>query len=391
MIETTATSIFKLFTGQKVLAGILDFCKDNDFGLAMWRLPSDSSISVFIDNSEDFTLRNGTIEELPEGFIFAPFHKDSDRYFIKAKLKINVTDQTIEGNTELQEALESYLNDFEYEPGSKPDVQIESNPAEDFIELVNQSIAKIKAGDFQKVVPSRYKKIRFNNGIDAARLFLNLAKNYQNSFVSLCYTSSTNLWIGATPETLIKTANDTFKTVALAGTQAYDPSINTSDITWTQKEIEEQAFVSRYIINCFKKIRLREFDEHGPKTVRAGNLIHLKTIFSVDMQATNFPQLGSVMLDLLHPTSAVCGMPLESAYQFIQDHEHYDRKFFSGYLGPVNNGDSTSIFVNLRCMEIEGNEGTLYAGAGVTESSNPQKEWNETEIKMNTILNVLKS
>ena len=77
-----------------------------------------------------------------------------------------------------------------------------------------------------------------------------------------------------------------------------------------QKDIEEQALVERYVISCFKKIRLREYDEHGPKTMIAGNVLHLKTEFEVDMVATNFPQLGSVMLNLLHPTSAVCGMPL---------------------------------------------------------------------------------
>ena len=148
--------------------------------------------------------------------------------------------------------------------------------------------------------------------------------------------------------------------------------------------------VSRYIINCFKKIRLREFEEHGPKTVVAGNLMHLKSDFAVDMKATNFPQLGSVMLRLLHPTSAVCGTPLETARKFLLEHEGYSREFYSGFLGPINMNEASHVFVNLRCMQLFADEAWLYAGAGVTADSIPEKEWEETEMKMNTLLDVIR-
>ena len=124
--------------------------------------------------------------------------------------------------------------------------------------------------------------------------------------------------------------------------------------------------MERYIISCFKKIRLREFEEHGPKTVVSGNLLHLKSEFKVDMQATNFPQLGSVMLQLLHPTSAVCGMPLNTSIQFLNRHEKYNRQYYAGYLGPVNFNNAISIFVNLRCAQLLEDKAILYAGAGVT-------------------------
>jgi isochorismate synthase len=197
-------------------------------------------------------------------------------------------------------------------------------------------------------------------------------------------------WIGATPEVLVSVEdNRIFRTVALAGTKAFTEGTNLKQVAWTQKEIEEQALVSRYIISCFKKIRLREFEEHGPKTIVAGNLMHLKTDFTVDMKATNFPQLGSVMLKLLHPTSAVCGMPLETALDFLKEHEGYNREFYSGYFGPVNVQNNITLFVNLRCMQLFGNQALIYAGAGVTIDSVPSTEWEETEMKMNTLLNVI--
>jgi isochorismate synthase len=103
------------------------------------------------------------------------------------------------------------------------------------------------------------------------------------------------------------------------------------------------------------------------------------------MKATGFPQLGSVMLDLLHPTSAVCGMPRKEAHEFLQENEGFDRSFFAGFLGPVNIEGETSIFVNLRTASFNGGRAILYAGAGVTEDSDPEKEWEETELKCQII------
>jgi isochorismate synthase len=117
--------------------------------------------------------------------------------------------------------------------------------------------------------------------------------------------------------------------------------------------------------------------------------MHLKSEFEVDIKATNFPQLGSVMLQLLHPTAAVCGMPLEPSLKFLEEHEGYDRRFYAGYLGPVNVNQDIDLFVNLRCMQLAGSHALLYAGAGVTIDSVPENEWEETEMKLNTLLNVI--
>ena len=117
--------------------------------------------------------------------------------------------------------------------------------------------------------------------------------------------------------------------------------------------------------------------------------MHLQTTYLVDTKAIDFQQFATVMLELLHPTSAVCGMPKAEAMQFILENENYDREFYSGYLGPININNASNIFVNLRSMKICQNTAHIYAGAGITEDSDPEKEWNETEIKMKTMLNIL--
>ncbi len=156
------------------------------------------------------------------------------------------------------------------------------------------------------------KRLHFPENFDLLKTFYRFCEKHPNAFVSLVSSHEVGTWLGASPELLVSIdAEDKFRTIALAGTLPYTSGMNLKSVAWTQKEIEEQALVSRYIIGCFKKIRVREYAEHGPRTVVAGSLLHLRTDYEVDMNEVNFPQLGSVMLKLLHPTSAVCGMPLE--------------------------------------------------------------------------------
>src|SRR5690606_11364254 len=84
-------------------------------------------------------------------------------------------------------------------------------------------------------------------------------------------------------------------------------------------------------------------------------------------------------------TSAVCGMPRKEAHEFLQQNEDFDRSFFAGFIGPVNIQEETSIYVNLRTASLKGKSAVLYAGAGVTEDSDPEKEWEETELKCQII------
>jgi isochorismate synthase len=392
MEEIKKTNILTEYPVDVLINAILEFCKEKGFSFAAWRNPVSKTINLMIDFSSGTSIESINLEKSQPGFIFSPFNIAKDKLFLKKDLFVQwSSDVHLESsNSAFSDELLEYLSNSQNLKTPKPIVVKENlSDSLNFKSLVSQSIESIKSCEFMKVVPSRQKKLKCDHTLALGTHFIQLTTAYANAFVSIVYTPSTSTWVGATPELLISTTGNLFRTVALAGTQIYEPSKSLADVAWTQKEIEEQAMVSRYIINSFKKIRLREFEENGPKTVKAGNLIHLKTEFSVNMKETNFPELGTTMLELLHPTSAVCGMPLETAYSFLQKHEGYDREYFSGYLGPVNIDESTDLFVNLRCMKVDENEITLFAGAGVTEDSNPEKEWNETEMKMNTLLNVI--
>ncbi|MDW7693272.1 chorismate-binding protein [Flammeovirgaceae bacterium SG7u.111] len=387
-----------------LLSSLIDMACAENLSVAMWQLPGETEQHAIVDCSGQLNKVQPDLENLPEGFIASTFLRENpEDFFIRADIHFKSNEQ---------ELVERILPNQEWKIGQTRDefirklksVIVKNTPRyhshsaahysisdkNHYIKMVEKSIGEIEAETFQKVVLSRNKTIELPEGFDIMSCFNRLCKAYPAAFVSLISLPGVGTWMGASPEILINTnEKGIFKTISLAGTQAKSKFDNICDASWTQKEIEEQAMVSRYVINCFKKIRLREFEEIGPKTVAAGSLLHLRTDYVVDTKAVNYPQLGSVMLGLLHPTSAICGMPKETSLDFILEHEDYERSFYSGYLGPVNVEGKTGIFVNLRCMQLLEKEAVLYAGAGITQDSVPEKEFMETEMKMNIMFSQL--
>jgi isochorismate synthase len=377
-----------------LIRSVLNTFVEEGKSVSLWRLPGQTEKNVIIcSHVISLDPEQFSIEESQPGFIVSPFDRTAAKLFLPADihLKINDGEITQQRGTPISESLSKNKKlGLHFKKTSEPAGHPTSNH---YQELVSDGIKAIENGMFEKVVPSRRQSFDVPEDVDILDVFDRLCQQHPQALITLVSTPQTGTWMGASPELLVNVNSKAiFKTAALASTQVYKPGTDLKTVLWNQKEIEEQAMVSRYIINnCFKKIRVREYEEQGPKTFRAGNLLHLKTEFSVDMAAINFMQLGTVMLRLLHPTSAVCGMPMEPALQFLREREGYDRELYTGYWGPVNVDQETHIYVNLRCMRLSHEEAILYAGAGVTVDSNPALEWEETVNKMNTLRQVIVS
>ena len=405
----TGQSILEQFEAEELWSS----AKDLGFPCALWKLPHTNEIKLLISIREGIRNCQPDLEKLSSGFMISPFHwkEQDDILYMEGDIiafyseigQLDHVDNTLgEEHPEIVKLIEkaSHIKKNKV-AGDSVNVTglLSSLPDHDtkarFERTVELAVSAIKQKQFHKVVLSRTKELTYTDQFQPAKAFQKLAKAYPHAFVSLVnLPDQKELWLGASPEALVQQRSEgIFKTMSLAGTQkAQDDQGNLIpkfDIRWGEKEIEEQALVSRYIIECFKKIRLREYLETGPKTVLAGNLYHLRTDFEVDTNALNFPELSSVMLRLLHPTSAVCGVPKIPSLQFLTDIEGYDRSFYSGFLGPVQVEGDSNIFVNLRTVRLKDGVATFYAGAGITEDSIPEREWEETELKCETLLKVI--
>ena len=412
MISThikTAQSILERFQAEE----LWEAAKELGFPCALWKLPYSNEIKLLVSIREGIRYGQPDLEKLSSGFMISPFEwKEHDNVLFMEGDIIAVYSESGqlqkldnvpgEEHPEIKK-LVSTASQIREEQNNKVKNHASSLlphiPNHDvkarFERTVELAVAAIKQKQFHKVVLSRTKELTYTEHFQPAKAFQKLAKAYSHAFVSLVnLPDQKELWLGASPEALVQQkAEGTFRTMSLAGTQkAVDENGNLLpryDIRWGQKEIEEQALVSRYIVECFKKIRLREYLETGPKTVLAGNLYHLRTDFEVDTHALNFPELSSVMLRLLHPTSAICGVPKIPSLKFLSEMEGYNRSFYSGFLGPVQVDGDSNLFVNLRTVRLKNGIATFYAGAGITEDSVPEREWEETELKCDTLLKVI--
>ena len=248
------------------------------------------------------------------------------------------------------------------------------------VELVENGVEAIERGCFKKVVLSRKEKVKLAE-IDVIKTYDKLLYTYPNAFVYVWFHPKVGLWFGATPETLLQTSSQKFKTMSLAGTQVFKEGV---ELVWKNKELEEQQLVTDFIKNQLNPIASNLIIDKT-ETIKAGNLLHLRT--KVEGVLNKNASLEHLIRGL-HPTPAVCGLPKERAKEFINVNENYKRTFYTGFLGELG-VESSHLYVNLRCMGIADQTASIYVGGGITKESNPKKEWEETVSKSKTMRRVL--
>ena len=248
---------------------------------------------------------------------------------------------------------------------------------EDYLHQASEIVSLLRESSMEKLVYSRIKNEKLT--ISGNRLFERLTEAYPNAFVYYFNDPILGEWIGATPEILMKGTNHQFESMSLAGTKKAD-----DQSPWGAKEREEQDFVSQFLRETLIKHGVTELSYDGPKTVLAGPLAHLRTDFK---WKSTLQQAWGIAKDL-HPTPAVSGTPKKEALDWIQNKEKHGRQFYAGIIGSMDEY-SMNLFVNLRCAQIIGEQIYLYVGGGFTADSIPEKEWEETENKSRTLLNLL--
>jgi isochorismate synthase len=344
------------------------------------------------------------------GFVLSPFHSGNSRgrgvLHIKADLHhagagLHLRPDAVGvdglGNRHWQRLQEAHARVQSRRTSGKPTWYLPSaglrqdRPLgkDEYCQLVRHALEFIASSGIEKVVVSRRVDVPLPPSFDPVDLFERLSQRYPDAFVSLAAVPGVGTWLGASPELLLAVDRRGLSTMALAGTQAQPPGQLLSTVQWGPKEQAEQALVSAYVRDFFQRQGIAGVEEIGPHTVAAGNLVHLQTAFRVELPQPDRLALANQVLHELHPTSAVCGMPKDKALAFILAHEGYDRSFYSGFLGPVHVDGQSSLYVNLRCMQLGQNSASLYVGGGVTAGSDPCAEWGETALKAQTLLSVL--
>lgn len=375
-------------------------------GSGTLRSPHDAAAQAIVDLSSAVDWAEIDFFQQAPGFVFSPFfsatgrealHIRADLHHTGAGLHLRSFTGNGQSNLHWQRLQAAYARVQSRRNGAGPNWYV--SPADgrqdralredEYCQLVREAIAFIASSGIEKVVVSRRVDAPLPPGFNPVTLFERFSQRYPDAFVSLVAIPGVGTWLGVSPELLLAVDHHALSTMALAGTQARPAGQLLSAVHWGQKEQTEQALVSDYVRDFFRRQGIAGVQEHGPQTVAAGNLVHLQTTFRVDLPQAARLALANRVLHELHPTSAVCGMPKDKALAFILAHEGYDRSFYSGFLGPVHIEGQSSLYVNLRCMQLRQNGASLYVGGGVTAESDPCAEWEETRLKAQTLLSVL--
>jgi len=249
--------------------------------------------------------------------------------------------------------------------------------------------SQLELGTFRKIVLARCAEEELSESILPMELFLKACEQYPRMLISLVCTEKGGSWLTATPEILLEGRGTDWRTVALAGTvrlEGEQLSGEGETVNWSTKNIQEQRYVATYIAECLEQFT-SDFSEEGPFSVRAANLVHLRSDFTFTLPSRD--RLGD-LLQTLYPTPAVCGLPKREAFHFITHNEHTPRLYYSGFQGWLGE-EETHLYVSLRCMRIEHQRYYLYAGGGLLKDSTEEQEWQETEAKLETMRKVLEN
>lgn len=351
---------------------LLDELVSRGAAFACYFLPFETEPHLLVSSTEPAEL--GSLEELDgrEGFVFAPF-------VATPEVPILLFEQAEHHNG--YEVNAAAFGTSSLTP--KIGVSSLSSTKEEYLSSFRKFMEELESRRFSKLVLSR-KMVVDRLGKSIGKIFIDAHKSYSSAFTYLLSSSKSGVWMGATPELLLKKRDNIYQTVALAGTMPFRS--DSAQYMWNEKDIEEQRIVADYITDRLEKNGIGNVEVEGPVTARAAGVVHLKTTFTFPQ--SNNAGVGS-LVNALHPTPAVCGMPKEEARDFIIGTEKHRREYYTGFTGVVGISSDTDLYVNLRCMKVEPERFALFAGGGITAKSNAEKEWQETSYKFQTLLNII--
>ncbi|MBG0781595.1 MAG: isochorismate synthase [Bacteroidales bacterium] len=280
-------------------------------------------------------------------------------------------------------------NDFKEVTSKKSELRLSSQQPEiigkeAYLEKVSQLINQMKQSALDKIVLSRVISKDIPSNYDWTAHYKRLCEKYPEAFVYFIALDINHFWLGATPEVLVSYANGVGETMALAGTQAKQDKTG-ENFEWKQKELVEQAYVRRNILEILHQFQLKWLHQGELTTKTAGQVAHLVNHFRFALSDIHAPL---TLARALHPTPAVCGQPKQAARALITSSETHERAYYTGFLGAVDQAGNIRLYVNLRCMQVINNLAYIYVGGGLTADSDSFKEWEETELKAQTMLAV---
>jgi isochorismate synthase len=257
-------------------------------------------------------------------------------------------------------------------------------PEADFLALIELVRQAIDRGELEKLVLSRRVGVTLPRPVQVASVLRRLSA-IAPECVRFAFRAEGGTFLGATPERLVTKMGPHFETEAVAG------SIRVGDappgrLMESIKDRAEQAIVVRELLHDLEPIATGIDHAPVPEIHRLRHVAHLRTRIRGRLRE---PRHVLDLVERLHPTPAVGGVPSARALSWIADHEPDERGWYAGPIGWMDQRGNGAFAVALRSGLLDGTRAALYAGAGIVQGSDAANEIAETRWKLQALFSAL--
>jgi menaquinone-specific isochorismate synthase len=268
-------------------------------------------------------------------------------------------------------------------------LSLEPTPDE-YAHNVALAVEILRSKEIDKVVLARSVRGTVSEAIDVAAVAQRLHHREPLCTVFSIPTSDQRRFVGATPELIARRTGRTLRSHPLAGTIALPPNVAPEDyLTWllgSTKNLHEHSVPVNEIVTALERVYDDVRADAGPSIVALRTLAHLGTWIDASCRNEADAPDALAVLRLLHPTSAVGGVPRQSAYELIRRLEPIDRGFYAGPLGWIDAQGDGEWWIGFRGVLVSGADFEAWAGAGIVSESDPIAEREETKAKLASFL-----
>ena len=265
------------------------------------------------------------------------------------------------------------INNVTWLPGSRTVSEWQS--------AVDSAVARINAGELDKVVLARDIVAQLDEPIHIGALLIRLNESFPE-----CWTFCVDGLVGATPELLIRRDGEHVTSRVLAGTMRRSRDTDrdgqlAAELLDSDKDQEEHVYAVESVAAALATHCTDLNVPERPFILRLANVQHLATDVTGEL-VDAAPALA--LAASLHPTAAVCGTPTERATHVIKELEGMDRGRYSAPVGWLAANGNGEFGIALRCALVETDDRKtlrLFAGCGIVAGSTGESEVAESQAK----------
>jgi len=255
---------------------------------------------------------------------------------------------------------------------------------------VRNLVKELKNGQLKKVVLARELRLIFHDEVSIEGVLNKLLEEQKGSFI-FAFESNGDCFLGASPERLVKKEGNQLFSTCLAGSIARgkteDEDAKLGQILLNdQKNLIEHHYVVEMIKEAMEQECLEVRLPEQPTLLKTRDIQHLYT----PVVGIANPDCSLLLVvNSLHPTPALGGLPQKASVEKIREIEALDRGLYAAPIGWLDYAGNGEFAVAIRSALIQKNEASLFAGCGIVQDSDADSEYVETKIKFRPMLSAL--